>query len=464
MLRRQQHIRTQVHKLIDAGLFALSLWAAHRLRSWSGLEILGGSRAIPPFDQYLWLFGIVFFLSPPVLESQGFYSKPFRAQSSQTLLPLFRGCMLITLSLVVLLFLVREQAHARSVIIFFPLISFGVVYAKESLILYWLRTTRGVSTFRKRLILAGTEEDVRNLRSEIQTKFSESAEVLTEVDLNRSSIAQLVELLHLHSANGVVIGAKNTYFGQIEKAIQACELEGVEVWLMADFFKTQFSRTSLDDFNGRPMLVFRSTPEVSWQAVAKHAIDLVGTIFLLLFFLPVLLLVAIAVKLGSSGPVFFKQQRSGLNGKPFTMLKFRTMVTNAEQLKAELMALNEMDGPVFKVTNDPRITPIGKFLRKYSLDEFPQLLNVLSGEMSLVGPRPLPVDEVQRFDDLAHRRRLSVKPGLTCLWQIKGRNEVRNFQEWVKLDLEYIDNWSFWLDIKILVKTVPVVLMGTGAR
>lgn len=464
MLRRQQHIRTQVHKLMDAGLFALSLWAAHWLRSWVGLEILGGSRTIPPFDQYHWLFGIVFFLSPPVLESQGFYARPFRAESRQTLLPLLRGCMLVTLIMVVLLFLVREQAHARSVIIFFPFISFGVVYAKEYLILYWFRSNLGPSTFRKRLILAGTEGDIRSLRSEIQTKFAESAEVLTEVDLNQSSIAELVELLHLHSANGVVIGAKNTYFGQIEKAIQACELEGVEVWLMADFFKTQFSRTSLDDFNGRPMLVFRSTPEVSWQAIAKHAIDLVGSIFLLLIFLPVLLLVAIAVKCGSSGPVFFKQQRSGLNGKPFTMLKFRTMVTNAEQLKAELMALNEMDGPVFKVTNDPRITRIGRFLRKYSLDEFPQLLNVLSGEMSLVGPRPLPVDEVLRFDDLAHRRRLSVKPGLTCLWQIRGRNEVTSFQEWVKLDLEYIDNWSFWLDIKILLKTVPVVLMGTGAR
>ncbi len=464
MLRRQQHIRTQVHKLIDAGLFALSLWSAHWLRSWSGLEVLGGSPTIPPFDQYLWLFGIVFFLSPPVLESQGFYSRPFGTENRKTLMALFRGCLVLTLGLVVLLFLIREQAHARSVIIFFPFIGFGMVYAKECLIRYWFRTTMGLSTFRKRLILAGTDEDLRSLRHEIRTKHSESAEVLTEVDLNRSSIENLVELLHTHSANGVVIGAKNTFFGQIEKAIQACELEGVEVWLMADFFKTQFSRTSLDDFNGRPMLVFRSTPEVSWQGVAKHAIDLIGALALLIVCMPVLVLVALAVRFGSPGPVFFKQERSGLNGKPFTMLKFRTMVSNAEQLKAELMALNEMGGPVFKVTNDPRITRVGRFLRKYSLDEFPQLINVLKGEMSLVGPRPLPVDEVQRFDDLAHRRRLSVKPGLTCLWQIRGRNEVRDFQEWVKLDLEYIDNWSFWLDIKILLKTIPVVLMGTGAR
>ncbi len=140
------------------------------------------------------------------------------------------------------------------------------------------------------------------------------------------------------------------------------------------------------------------------------------------------------------------------------------MVTNAEQFKHELEAMNEMSGPVFKVTNDPRVTPMGKFLRKYSLDELPQLYNVLRTEMSLVGPRPLPVDEVKRFENLAHRRRLSVKPGLTCLWQISGRNQITDFKEWVRLDLEYIDNWSLWLDLKILVRTIPAVLIGTGAK
>jgi lipopolysaccharide/colanic/teichoic acid biosynthesis glycosyltransferase len=146
------------------------------------------------------------------------------------------------------------------------------------------------------------------------------------------------------------------------------------------------------------------------------------------------------------------------------MLKFRTMVTNAEQLKHELAKLNEMSGPVFKVTNDPRVTPIGRFLRKWSIDELPQLWNVFRGEMSLVGPRPLPVDEVARFDDMAHRRRLSVKPGLTCLWQVSGRNNVTDFKEWVRLDLHYIDNWSIWLDLKILLRTIPAVFTGAGAK
>jgi len=170
------------------------------------------------------------------------------------------------------------------------------------------------------------------------------------------------------------------------------------------------------------------------------------------------------IKLTSPGPAIFRQQRSGLNGAPFTIFKFRTMATNAEQFKHELAAMNEMTGPVFKVTNDPRVTAFGKFLRKFSLDELPQLFNVLRGEMSLVGPRPLPVDEVKRFSDLAHRRRLSVKPGLTCLWQVSGRNEISDFKEWVRLDLEYIDNWSIWLDLLILVRTVPAVFIGAGAK
>jgi lipopolysaccharide/colanic/teichoic acid biosynthesis glycosyltransferase len=174
--------------------------------------------------------------------------------------------------------------------------------------------------------------------------------------------------------------------------------------------------------------------------------------------------IAVLIKITSPGPVMFRQQRSGLNGSPFSIYKFRTMVSNAEQFKHELAAMNEMSGPVFKVTNDPRITPIGKWLRRTSLDELPQLFNVLRGEMSLVGPRPLPVDEVKRFNDLAHRRRLSVKPGITCLWQVSGRNKISDFKDWVRLDLQYIDNWSFWLDLIILLRTVPVVLLGTGAK
>ena len=275
---------------------------------------------------------------------------------------------------------------------------------------------------------------------------------------------QLVEMLHEHSANGVVLSARHTVFGRVEKVIQACELEGVEVWLLADFFKTQISQTALDDFEGRPMLVFRSTPEASWQSLGKQVMDAAAASFLIVVSSPIMLAVALLIKCTSRGPILFRQQRAGLNGKPFTMLKFRSMATDAEQRRHELDVLNEMSGPVFKLSNDPRVTKIGRIIRKFSLDEFPQLINVLRGEMSLVGPRPLPLDEVKRFDELAHRRRLSVKPGITCLWQVSGRNNVNDFRDWVRLDLEYIDNWSLWLDFKILFRTIPVVLLGTGAK
>jgi lipopolysaccharide/colanic/teichoic acid biosynthesis glycosyltransferase len=179
--------------------------------------------------------------------------------------------------------------------------------------------------------------------------------------------------------------------------------------------------------------------------------------------LPIWAVVIAGIRLSSPGPVFFRQERSGRYGKPFRMWKFRTMHANAEASRESLEAQNEMDGPVFKITNDPRIFPLGRWLRRMSIDELPQLINVLRGEMSLVGPRPLPVYEIQRIEKRAQRRRLSVKPGLTCLWQVTGRNGIKNFEEWVALDLQYIDNWSLWLDAKILCQTLPAVLRGTGA-
>ena len=462
MLRRQRRIRTQVQKLLDGSLFALSLWLAHYLRSHVfKVAVFGGTPDIEPFDEWVWLFLIIIPIAPFLLESQGFYNRPMIAGRRTTGWQLLRASFLAMMVLISLLFVFKENP-ARSVVFLFGPISVLLVFFKEELFRQWLQSRMGQAQLSRRLVLVGSNEDCERLSGDL--KRNEAVEIVGRVDLNDSSVEMLVEMLHEHSANGVLLAAKHTYFGQVEKAVQACELEGVEAWLLADFFNTQVSQTTIDDLNGRPMLVFRSTPEDSWQRVAKQAIDVFGAFAFLVLFAPVFILFALLIKITSPGPILFRQRRSGLNGKPFTMLKFRSMVTNAEQRKAELEVLNEMDGPVFKVTNDPRVTPIGKFLRRWSIDEWPQMINVLFGDMSLVGPRPLPVDEVRRFDDFAHRRRLSVKPGLTCLWQVNGRNQVTSFRDWVRLDLEYIDNWSIWLDLKILMKTVPVVLMGTGAK
>ena len=197
-----------------------------------------------------------------------------------------------------------------------------------------------------------------------------------------------------------------------------------------------------------------------WQLRVKRLLDFTVSLVLLIISAPVLLVTAICVKLSSAGPVFFIQERVGLSKRIFRMYKFRTMCAGAEQRQAELEHLNEAGGPVFKIKNDPRITGIGRFLRKTSIDELPQLVNILKGEMSLVGPRPLPLRDYRGFTEDWHRRRVSVKPGVTCLWQINGRSEV-SFEKWMELDMEYIDRWSPWLDIKILIKTIPAVFKGS---
>jgi len=196
--------------------------------------------------------------------------------------------------------------------------------------------------------------------------------------------------------------------------------------------------------------------------ISKRCFDAAVSALLLALLAPLLLLIALAIKVTSAGPVFYRWQVVGLGGRPFTGYKFRTMVVNADALKAQLMAANEMSGPVFKIKRDPRITPVGRFLRKLSLDELPQLWSVLKGDMSLVGPRPPLRTEYVQFTPW-QRAKLSVKPGITCLWQIGGRNRVSNFDEWVQLDLDYIARRSFWFDLWILLRTVPAVLFGRGA-
>jgi exopolysaccharide biosynthesis polyprenyl glycosylphosphotransferase len=469
MLRRDRQIRMQFHQLVDASLFWLSFWAAYALRS--DPQIVAWLHLPPITDEtldsqkLLWLSVVLIPAAPLILESQNFYNRPLLWPRGAVFWPLLKGCVITTVGLVLAMY-VFHFVTPRGMMAFFGVISFSVVYAKEELVRWVLHSKLAQSQSKRRFVLVGTSREIVRMRQELKQHAREGVEIMAELNLIETPVQQIVNLLHDHSVFGVILSAKHTNFEQVEYVIRACELEGVEVWLIADFFSTQISRTSFDELVGRPLLVFRTTPEASWQSVAKQLLDLFGAFFLLvsLIVVPVIPLIALAIKFTSPGPVFFRQKRSGINGTPFTIYKFRTMGTNAEQFKHELEAMNEMSGPVFKVTNDPRVTPIGKFLRKYSLDELPQLFNVLRGEMSLVGPRPLPVDEVRRFDNLAHRRRLSVKPGLTCLWQISGRNQISDFKEWVRLDLEYIDNWTIWLDLKILILTIPAVVRGTGAK
>lgn len=469
MLRRDRQIKMQVCQLVDACLFALSFWLAYKLRS--DLRVIYHFRLEPfgndpnlNFEKLVWIYPVLIFLAPLVLETQGFYSRSILSSRRVKYLQLLKSCGIIVLGLILALFFSKALVNviARWIPLWFGGISFCLVAFREELLNAFSRSK--FAKTKRHFVLVGTDEETARMRREFQARPEENIEIVTTLGLNETTVEKLLELMHDHSINGVILSGKHAYFEQVEAAIRVCEREGVEAWLVADFFKTQISRTSFDDFYGQPVMVFRTTPETGWQSALKRPFDFVGAALFLIVFSPVLLVIALLVKFTSPGPVLFRQKRSGLNGRPFTIYKFRTMTVDAEQRKHELAARNEMRGPVFKVTNDPRITPVGKILRRYSVDEFPQFFNVLRGEMSLVGPRPLPVDEVKRFDDFSHRRRLSVKPGLTCLWQISGRNNVVDFKDWVRLDLEYIDNWSLWLDMKIICRTVPAVLGGVGAK
>jgi exopolysaccharide biosynthesis polyprenyl glycosylphosphotransferase len=231
---------------------------------------------------------------------------------------------------------------------------------------------------------------------------------------------------------------------------------------MADFFQSAPKRLSLDECGTVPFLTFDWVAYDEWKIAVKRVIDIVVAGATLLALLPLLALIALGIKVDSPGPVFFVQTRVGRNKRTFRLAKFRTMCADAERRQADLEALNEAKGPVFKIARDPRVTRLGRLLRRTSLDEIPQLWNVLRGDMSLVGPRPLPLRDVSRFDQAVQRKRFSVKPGITCLWQVSGRSKL-GFADWLHLDLWYIDNWSLALDLKVLIKTVPAVVRGTGA-
>jgi exopolysaccharide biosynthesis polyprenyl glycosylphosphotransferase len=253
-----------------------------------------------------------------------------------------------------------------------------------------------------------------------------------------------------------------SFYLQISQIVANCEKQGILVRFLSDIFNLKMGRIRPEEFDEGAFITVSTGRMEGVPVLVKYLLDFTLSLLLLILLSPFFLAVALLIMLTSPGPVFFIQDRVGLHKRIFRLYKFRTMVADAEAKIAALEVLNEVDGPAFKIKDDPRITTVGKFLRRTSIDELPQLINVLKGEMSLVGPRPLPIRDYNGFDRDWHRRRFSVKPGMTCLWQVNGRSKV-SFSEWMKMDMEYIDRWSFWLDLKILILTIPAALKGSGA-
>jgi exopolysaccharide biosynthesis polyprenyl glycosylphosphotransferase len=463
MFYRKHKFALQLNQSADAIILAASLYFSYALRAYNivNIDIFPD---IPPLANFLWLFMVVCPFGPLFLELQGFYQYPLEKSVRRSLQQIAYAGFWVGFVIGACVIFLKLSIPSRSVFLIFLAIAPAGLLLREALFrsIYMrilLKGSEGES-----IILAGSPDKMNELVQDLSPIQQLELNVVERVDLDRQPVKDLVESMHRHSVSRVVLAFGHHSSDCLQASITACETEGVEAWIAADFVRASIARPTYDSLGKTPMLVFRVTPSLSWALLVKNLIDRLGALLGLLLLSPLFLAVALGIKLTSPGPVIFVQKRAGKHGRPFKMYKFRSMRKGAEKEQDLLKNLNQMSGPVFKIVDDPRITPLGRWIRRTSIDELPQLFNVLLGHMSLVGPRPLPLYEVENFELTAHRRRLSMKPGLTCLWQISGRNNVREFSDWVKLDVEYIDNWSLWLDFKILLRTVPVVLLGTGAR
>ncbi|MBK8012618.1 MAG: sugar transferase [Deltaproteobacteria bacterium] len=398
----------------------------------------------------------------------------FRIARRRTVLRYLRGVGLGTGVLVSLVFVFRLDAVPRSFVLLFACSSLLLMVVGHFVVMETIAFIRRKQVDGHRLLVIGRSSAAVGLARALRSQAPWKIKLLGHVEVPGEAshpeagftvgrLEDLAILLDSQPVDEVVFASQDLPLAAFDEALNACDERGVDVLLPLPPALPAHSHVEVAHVDGfdAPLLGLRRTPKGEARLALKRLIDLAGVLLAMPLALPLMLAVAIAVKLTSKGPVFFRQVRAGRNGRRFTMLKFRSMVVDAEHRKAQLLHLNELSGPVFKIRKDPRVTKIGSLIRKTSLDELPQLFNILRGDMSLVGPRPPLPSEVEGYEPW-QRRRLSVKPGLTGLWQVSGRNDI-DFEEWMAMDLRYIDSWSIWLDVKILLKTVPAVLHRSGA-
>jgi exopolysaccharide biosynthesis polyprenyl glycosylphosphotransferase len=434
---------------------------------------MGTVQMLLPIENYLWLLLFIVPVWAMFLQWSGTYQSHRTKPIVQDLLQVSRAAILGGVALFAFVGLMKASHISRPFLFAFSTVNLVALV----LLRIALRTTahavraRGLNTRSVLIVGTGTGAKAHSDRISANPQWGHRLAGFISVDDvavqdaapkekvlgNPSSIRRV---LCEYVVDEVVVAVPPDRLASVEPILMECETAGVKTRLALDF-PHRIARMEVEDMDGYPMLTFSATPAEDASMMTKRAMDIVFSSLFLLSFSWLYGLIAVVLKLTSKGPVFFRQERVGMNGRRFTFFKFRSMVVDADRRKDELKHLNEMDGPVFKIKNDPRVTRVGRFLRKFSLDELPQMWNVLKGDMSLVGPRPPVPSEVEKYEFWA-RRRLSIRPGLTCLWQISGRNSI-NFQQWMELDLQYIDNWTLGLDFKILLKTVPAVLGGRGA-
>jgi exopolysaccharide biosynthesis polyprenyl glycosylphosphotransferase len=457
--------------IVDAFIAFFSFLAAVITRSYLDTGRLVISER---YGVFLWAALAAFFLWPFLLYINGLYPTDRLRSNRRVLIDIFKTSLQGGLFILAIIFIFKLHVMNRLILAEAIILSVLLLVLKEELVTIYIRHSRREGKHARNVLVVGDSARAYEIARIIEKNPflglnivgllvpSEDVMKCYIPDLKvLGKLADIEKVLHNNPVDHVIITVDKKDYHEVENIIYHCEEEGIEIWITADLFNITYAKLDSGNFFGVPMFVLRTTPKFSWQLFAKWVLDILVSLALSVITLPLVGAAALLIKLSSPGPVLFKQTRCGLHGRPFTLYKLRTMRVGAQDMLKDLIGSNIMEGPAFKMEHDPRITPVGRWLRKMSIDELPQFWNVLKNDMSLVGPRPPLPDEVVKYKPW-QRRRLSMKPGITGLWQVSGRNAVTSFDKLAALDLEYIDKWSLALDIRIAFKTMIVVLLGTG--
>jgi len=468
MLKERATIFRRLMIITDLCLVSVAFFIAYHIRN--------KNDALSPIGDLSWFLILFIALWGFFLYFSGIYASFRLKKVSEVTYMIYQSAYLSFFMFAGVCYAFRIAHISRLFVLLAFIYAAAFLLIEKMILVQFFRNLRKKGYNYRNLLIVGTGERALHFIQWIDTNKKFGLKIIGLITLKKNEVGEniagyeiigtLDDIPAVHQKNvldSVLFAVPYTMFDKIEAPMNYLGTVGVKVDVALDNFSHKFSTAKATEFCDVPMLSFESISEHLLPFFVKRLVDIVLSVMALVALAPLLAIVALLVKATSQGPVLFAQERGSLNGRKFRLYKFRTMVVDAESKLDALKARNEMKGAAFKMANDPRVTPLGKWLRKLSIDELPQFFNVLRGDMSLVGPRPPLMSEVAEYDDW-QRRRLSMRPGITCIWQVNGRNKITDFKEWVKLDLDYIDNWSLWLDFKILVKTVPVVLFGIGAK
>jgi exopolysaccharide biosynthesis polyprenyl glycosylphosphotransferase len=474
---RRSKLLSTVTLLHDLGVTCVAFGVAYLLRSplgHFGLLSRYLQPAIYPFSHYFPLLGAFLIAWAVVGYFSSFYRDLELSNPIGLILNIVSQLGIVLVVIYAGLYLFRRVDISRSYVLLIGAVDFVLLLMGRAI---WYS---GVSWMRDRLgryhylLIVGCGPRAREMASLIEGSRGMGLRLIGFIDPDFGDaptarlggyevfpLDALARILHKWVVDEVIFAVNLQELAQLEHVMQRCADVGLKTRVQLEFLPASYSRIYLEKFRHMQLLSLSSAPDSELRLFFKRVFDVVVSGISLVVLSPLMACIAAMIRITSPGPVLFEQTRCGLGGRRFTLYKFRSMINNAEQLRAELHQLNELDGPVFKISDDPRITPVGRWLRRFSLDELPQLWNIMRGDMSFVGPRPAVPEEVDQYEDW-QKRRLRMRPGLTCTWVLEGRNHL-DFKRWMQLDLTYIDSWSLWLDTKIFLRTIPIVLSGRGA-